>query len=277
MARTNASLIFKTDGETEQLLAEQYAGILENFQTRALSSIVKNATYSGDPKAGSVEFDRMLNAAVEDYNVDATDKHFRFEKVTVNLDINKMIRERANQIDLDQYGPAGIVERKANNYTDSLVAYADDNFFAAAVTEGTELELSAETDRAKLDELIRSVTDVKNNYVNGVDESQVAVFLKSSVYDSLKAYVDTLPNPTAGGVRLGLYGGVEVYRNFRQTKDAIAMVKGAGVQPITVVGTKLQEIPGSVEFYLGLYLRHGVKMIMPELVRWADWSGEVSA
>jgi hypothetical protein len=277
MARTDASLIYKTDGSTEQLLAEVYAGILDNFQTRALSAIVKNQIYSGDPRAGSVEFDRMLNTAVENYNVSATDKHFRFEKVTVNLNLEKMLRERARQWDVDQYGPAGIVERKADSYTNSMVAHADRAFFTTAVSEGTELTLTGGTNRAKLDELIRALTDAETNYADGIDENQIVVFLTSSVYDSLKSDIDTLPNPVDGGVRLGMYGGVQVYRNFRQTADAIAMVKGAGAQPIAPIGVKVQEIPGSVDFYVGLYFKYGVKMLMPELVRWADWSGEVSA
>lgn len=276
MARTNAQLIFQSDGSTAQVLSEAYGGVLENFSKKALSSLVKNPNWTGDPKAGSVEFDRILNTAVENYNPDASDKKFEIEKVTVNIDTPKQIRERANQWDIDEYGIGGIVNRKSQMYTDSMITFADRAFFAKAEEQGSEVSLTAGTDRGKLDELIRTITDAKTDYVDGVDEDLIYVFLKSETWDALKANFDTYSNPAKGGVVMPTYNGVHMYRNFRQTEDAIAMVKGAGAMPIAPIGTAIDKIPGSVEFYIGLYFKYGLKMILPELVKYASF-GEVSA
>lgn len=269
--------IFKADGVTEQVLSEAYGGVLENYSTNALSAIVKNSQWSGDPQSGSVEFDRILNTAVEDYNVSAADKNFKIEKVTVNVDTPKMIRERATQWDLDEYGIDGLIERKSDMYVNSMIMFGDRTFFETAETQGSEVILTADTDRDKLDELIRTITDAKTDYADGVDEGLIHVFLKSSIWDRLKANFDTLPNPAEGGRTLYDYNGVSVHRNFRQTKDAIIMVEGAGAMPIAPIGTAIDKIPGSVEYYIGLYFKYGVDFILPELVKYASFSGSVSA
>lgn len=273
MARTESMAILKANGD-EQLLSEVYGGVLENFSTRALSSIVKNNQWSGDPRSGSVEFDRMLNTAVENYNPDAIDKNLKIEKVTVNVDTPKMIRERATQWDIDEYGIDGIIQRKSDLYTNSMIVFADRAFFTKAETEGSEVTLTASTDKGKLDEFIRTITDATTDYADGIDESMVHVFLKSSVWDRLKGEFEKLPNPANGGVTLFDYNGVNVHRNFRQTEDAIIMVEGAGAMPIAPIGTAVDKIAGSVEYYIGLYFKYGVKMIMPELVKYASFSGE---
>jgi hypothetical protein len=50
------------------------------------------------------------------------------------------------------------------------------------------------------------------------------------------------------------------------------MPVGAGAMPIAPIGTALDKIPGSVEYYIGLYFKYGVKMIMPELVKYASFT-----
>jgi hypothetical protein len=272
MARTNASLIVQDDGTTPQVLSEVYGGVLDNYSQLALSALVKNNQWSGDPQSGSVEFDRIVNTAVEDYNPSATDKKFEIEKVTVNLNTRKMIRERANQWDLDEYGIDGILERKADMYTQSMIAFADKAFFTQAEAEGEEVVLTETTDIGKLDELIRKITDAETSYADGVDESLIHVFLKSATWDKVKSAITQLPNPAEGGVTLYDYNGVNVHRNSRQTKDAIIMVAGAGAMPIAPIGTAVDKIPGTVEYYIGLYFKYGVKMIMPELVKWASFT-----
>jgi hypothetical protein len=276
MARTDSQLIYQDDG-SKQVLSEAYGGVLENYSQGALSARVKNNQWSGDPQSGSVEFDRILNTAVEDYDADAADKHFEIEKVTVNIDTPKMIRERATQWDLDEYGIEGIIERKAEMYTNSMIVFADRQFFSTAENEGSEVTLTSETDRGKLDELIREITDAETDYADGVDESLVHVFLKSDIWDDLKADFDVLSNPAEGGVTLYDYNGVNVHRNFRQTEDAIIMVAGAGAMPIAPIGTAVDKIAGSVEYYIGLYFKYGLKMIMPELVKYASFSETDSA
>lgn len=271
MARTEAISIFKANGTDEQLLSEAYGGVLDNYSTMALSAIVKNSQWSGDPRTGSVEFDRMLNTAVEDYNPEATDKKFKIEKVTVNVDTPKMIRERVTQWDIDEYGIDGIIERKSDLYTNSMIVFADRTFFAKAEAEGEEATLTADTPKGQLDQLIRTITDAKTDYADGVDESLVHVFLKSEAWDTLKGEFEKLPNPANGGVTLYDYNGVNVHRNFRQTKDAIIMVTGAGAMPIAPIGTAVDKIPGSVDYYVGLYFKYGVKMILPELVKYASF------
>jgi hypothetical protein len=270
MARQDSQFIFKTDGETEQVLREVYAGVLDNFETSALSSIVKNKNLSGDPRAGSVEVDRILNAAVEDYDVDASDKGIKIEKVTINVDTPKMIRERFTKWDIDQYGIDGLVGKRSDMYARSMVRFADRLFFETAESAGTERTLTSETTRAKIDELIRYVSDAYTDYADGVETDLIHLFLKSDKYDDFKASIDTYPNPAGGGVTVGDYGGIRVYRNHRQTEDAIVMAEGSIGFPIAPIGVDQDKIPGSVEYYLGLFFKYGIEAVMPELISYAD-------
>jgi hypothetical protein len=277
MARQDSMFIFKSEGSTEQVLREVYAGVLNNFETMALSNIVKNKNLSGDPRAGSVEVDRILNAAVVDYDPSDEDIGIKIEKVTINVDTPKMIREKFYKWDLDQFGVENLIGRRSDMYVRSMVRFADRLFFSTAEAEGNERTLEGDNMREKVDQLIRFVSDATNNYADGVDSDLIHLFLKSDKWDAFKMHIDTYPNPAGGGLTIGDYNGVKVYRNHRQTEDAIVMAEGTIGFPIAPIGVDQDKIPGSVEYYLGLFFKYGIEAVMPELISYGSLGTEVSA
>ena len=139
MARTNAiSLLSGTS--TPATLAEIYGLVIENVQKGALSTALKSNQYSGNPAAGSVEFSRFTNAASKDYGTARTagagDK-ITVKPVTVNLSTHQEIVEEVAKFDLDTFGVADIMRRRADNHAQSMIRELDSAFFAQAATEGT--------------------------------------------------------------------------------------------------------------------------------------------
>ncbi len=275
MARTNAMNIVKEDGSTPALLAELYNGVLDNVAKRALFAQMRNTNLSGDPRSGSVVVRRFANGQVDNYS-DTDDNKLEALEVTVNVNTAKKIRERFVDWDIAQYGIENLISQRTQNYETSMISFMDSVFFAEAEASGTQVTLTGDTDADKLEQLIQSVETVSNDYVNGVDRALITVTLKPAVYGRLRNYIDSQPNPVDGGLRIDTFHGVRVFSNHRQTVDAIVMVNGAIAMPISIVGAKVDQIPGTVESYAGLYFKYGVKTVMPDLVKYASFE-EVSA
>ena len=67
MAREKAlNIADYTDQSTMDNLAEILDGVIENIQTGAVSEAIKNRNGSGDPRGGSVEYKRFVNAQLKD-------------------------------------------------------------------------------------------------------------------------------------------------------------------------------------------------------------------
>ena len=275
MARTKAiSLLAGTDAPAD--LAEVYGLVIDNVQKSTLSTTLKSQQYTGNPAAGSVEFKRFVNSTSKDYGTAraaAKGDQVKAPPVTVNLDQHKEIVEEVAKFDLDTFGVAGVMQRRADNHTLSMAATLDRGFFNAAAGEATAFTpASGVTAIGEIVEsMVQTLETTKNDYVDGVDRSLMALVMRPEQYGKLRTFLDTQANPNVdtAGEEFGMYHGVRVYSCTRLPDgvNALCMVQGAVAQPVVSDQYGAPEkIPLSNDFAVSLFYDYGTKVLTPDLV-----------
>lgn len=280
MSATDALHIYEADGSTEAPLKEVISEIEGSVSAKIVSGFFKNQNIVGDPEAGSVKVSRFLTPSVEDYGTARSagkGDYLKDNFVTVNLDKRKEIVEEINRFDARQYGVTDLLTKRLDQYSRAMAAYLDRAFFTAAISAGSEVTPTSQTIAEQIEELIQSVESVSNGNVDGVDRDMIALAVSPAVWGQLENHIDTLPNPTDGGVRTSLFHGVEIYECTRlDGADVVAMAKGAVAEPAAIDEAKLREIDLSADYSLTLFFNYGVAALMPDLIKYATL-GEVSA
>ena len=269
MARENALSIY-VDNSTMDKLAEIYGDVIDNIQTEAVSEQIKNKNYSGDPRSGSVEIDRFKNATVANLGTARTGgtgaKVKNTGKVVINVDTDKEIVEEVAKKDLKLYGVVDIASRRKINHIKRVAAYLDTQFFATAVSEGTAVTGITDTKiEDVLEKLIQSVETTQNDWVDGVDRDQLVLVVKPSVYGKIRSYIDKVDGTTGATT---YFHEVRLYKNHRQTVDAICMIDGAVAQLVTTDQYDLEKIPLSNDYALSFFFSKGTKAVMPDLIKY---------
>ncbi|MBP5427002.1 MAG: hypothetical protein J6Y29_03820 [Clostridiales bacterium] len=271
MARTDARNIYINDNDKDKL-SEIYGGVIDSVQKGAVSEQIKNKNYSGDPKAGSVEISRFVNATVKDQGTARAggkgDKLID-KPVTVNVDTDKEIVEEFNKTDLRLHGVTGIAEKRKGNHSKRMEAYLDSEFFACAVSEGTNFNTTGDNIIEKLESLILNVETTTNDYVDGVDRDMLVLVVKPAIYSAIKLHINEVANSLTG-VTDKYFNNVRIFSNHRQTKDAICMIDGAVAQPVVADEYDVEKIPLSNNYGLELFFSKGTKAIMPDLIKYAN-------
>lgn len=280
MARTNAISLL-AGASTPATLAEIYGLVIENVQKGALSTALKSNQYSGNPAAGSVEFSRFTNAASKDYGTARTagagDK-ITVKPVTVNLSTHKEIVEEVAKFDLDTFGVADIMRRRADNHTQSMIRELDSAFFAQAVSEGTAFTPASGVTAIQniLESMIQTLETTKNDNTDGVDRGLMACVLSPAKYGEIRTFLDTQSNPSVdtAGEEFGMYHGVRVYSCTRlpAKTNALLMTVGSVAQPVvTYPYGEPEKIPLSNDMAVSLFYDYGTKALTPDLIlKWAE-------
>ncbi len=268
MARQDALSIIFDSKETKDKLAEAGGKLIENIQKNALSSILKNTEYSGDPTSGSVEINRFQNAESNDYGTARSNSKgdkIKNGKVTINIDQDKEIVEEVANKDLRMFGISDIVDRRTKNHANRAIAELDRAFFETAETAATAVTTS-ETDIVEIVEaLIQKAETVKNEYVDGVDRSMLVITATPSAYGKLRKYIDQVDGG-AGNESIGMFHGVEIHSNVRQTADLLIQARGSIAQPVAIDEYEAERIPQSNDFSIDLFYSYGTKAVTPDLV-----------
>lgn len=277
MARTTAISLLQ-GADTPATLEEIYGRVIENVQKSTLSTALKSQNYTGNPAAGSVEFKRFVNAESKDYGTARTagkgDKVIA-PPTTVNLDTHKEIVEEAAKFDLDTFGVANIMRRRADNHVTSMGAELDRNFFTAAANEATAFTPAATDIQEIMEEMIQTLETVRNDYTDGVDRSMMDLVLSPVQYGKLRIFLDTQANPNVdtAGEEFGMYHGVRIYSCTRLPEgvNGLLMLRGAVAQPVVVNQySNPEKIPLSNDFAVSLFYDYGTKALTPDLIfKWA--------
>lgn len=272
MARQNALSIVKTDGSTPEQLAELHGQVIENLQKSALSVRLKNNIFSGDPTAGSVEFDRFKNATSKAYGTARAagegDK-IQDGKITLNIDQDKEIVEEMAQKDVKMFGVPNIMARRAVNHDKVMAAELDRAFFNALVAAGSAHTFTASDVEDKFEELVQLVETTANTYVDGVDRSQIVVTVKPAIYGQLKNKLNELNDRYSENESVRGLNGVEVISNTRQTADWIVFTYQSVGQPVLADQYVDEKIPLSNDHAVELFYHYGTKVLTPDLVHYA--------
>ena len=275
MARTNAISLL-AGASTPATLAEIYGLVIENVQKSTLSTSLKSQQYTGNPAAGSVEFKRFANSEAKTYGTARTaakgDK-ITVPPTTVNLSTHKEIVEEVAKFDLDTFGVAGIMQRRADNHVLTMAADLDRAFFAEANTSGTAFTPRSGVTEIQdiVESMIQTLEVVKNDYTDGVDRGMMDLVLSPAQYGKLRTFLDTQSNPNVdtAGEEFGMYHGVRVYSCTRLAEkcNGLLMIRGAVAQPVVVDQySNPEKIPLSNDFAVSLFYDYGTKALTPDLI-----------
>ena len=275
MARTNAISLL-AGASTPATLAEIYGLVIENVQKSTLSTSLKSQQYTGNPAAGSVEFKRFANSEAKTYGTARTaakgDK-ITVPPTTVNLSTHKEIVEEVAKFDLDTFGVAGIMQRRADNHVLTMAADLDRAFFAEANTSGTAFTPGSGVTEIQdiVESMIQTLEVVKNDYTDGVDRGMMDLVLSPAQYGKLRTFLDTQSNPNVdtAGEEFVMYHGVRVYSCTRLAEkcNGLLMIRGAVAQPVVVDQySNPEKIPLSNDFAVSLFYDYGTKALTPDLI-----------
>lgn len=276
----SALSIFQPNGTTNDALSVSYKAITDQIQKAALSLKLKNTDIEGNPMSGSVIVRRLQTAGVQAYGTARAalaGNKIKNNGIQVNLDTPLEIVEEVNKFDLQQYGLADMIGRRATSFGLKFASDLDYRFFNTAVSQGTLYTAPLFSSMAdRIEGLIQSVENTKNQNVDGVDRSMINLTLSTEAYGLIKNLIDKLPNPVAGGVSVDTFHGVRIYSNIRQTVQAICMVDGAIAQPVIVIDFATVDIPLSAETAMEMFYKLGTQAVMPDLIKYST-NVEVSA
>ena len=193
-------------------------------------------------------------------------------RVINNIDDRQEIVEEYDNTDIKQFGIADLITRRKNSQASSLARYLDTAFFAEAVKSGTEIQslTSATPIEEVLEKVIQTVETVKNDWVDGVDRSQIVLTVTPAIYGKLANYLNKVKNEITGEVDVLFNGQVRIFSNHRQTKAIIAMHEGAIAQDVNVFDFDPQKVPFSNSVEASLFFTQGTKAVEPDLVFYAD-------
>ncbi len=282
MARQDATSLYQVDDNTKLKLMEKYGAVIEAVKAGALSLSLKAQAYSGDPKAGSVEYRRLQTAASKTYGTarsNAAGDKIKADPITVNLNTHREIVEEFKKMEVERLGVDNLVGRRQQAHVLSMITELDTAFFAQAVSAGSEVDVSGEAAvKDKVEALIRDVESTENEYIpKGIDRSFLVLALSPAYYDALEDYINTLPNPANGGVKMDVFKRVRVVPNLNQTKDAIVMATESIAQPVSIMPYETDDIPLSADQAVQMFYDYGTKALMPDLVKYATLGDVASA
>jgi len=274
MARQDA-LSITTNGSTADKLAESYGKVIEAIQLGAISEQIKNKDYSGDPTSGSVEINRFANAASNNYGTArAAGNGTQLEnsgKVTININQDKEIVEEIEEKDVRLFGVGDIIARRRNNHAKRMIATLDSAYFAALESEGTAITVpeSVTTAEGKAELAIQAIETTSNDYVDGVDRDMIVLTVTPAIYAALRDHIDMVSDPTvdSGAKEFGMYHGVRIFSNTRQTKSIIATIYGSAAQPVMVNEYADEKVPLSQAHAVELFYSYGTKAVTPDLIK----------
>jgi hypothetical protein len=276
MARTKAISLIQS-GATKADLKEISGLVIENIQKETLSSGLKSQAYTGNPAAGSVEFKRFKNSASKTYGTaraaGAGDK-LTIPPTPVNLDQHREIVEEAAKFDLDTFGVANIMARRADNHVDTVVAELDEAFFQTGVIAGVSYEPASgmDTIEKKLEDMIQKLETVKNDYVRGIPRSIMRLVCSPSFYGEIRNYLDKSANNAnvdTAAEDFAIFHGVRTYSSVYLPNgiDAVLMIEGAIAQPVVTYPYKDPEkIPLSNDYGVAMFYDYGTKALTPDLI-----------
>lgn len=275
MARTKAISLLQ-NGSVKADLKEISGLVIENIQKTTLSSALKSQSYTGNPAAGSVEYKRFKNSSSSPYGTArgaGKGSEITVPPTPVNLDQHREIVEEAAKFDLDTFGVANIMARRADNHVDTVAAELDGVFFSKAVESGISFEPTGVTNiEEQLEAMIQALETTQNDYVRGIPRNLMNLVCAPSFYGRIRNYLDkTAQNANVDTVaeEFNMFHGVKAYSCVYLPKDieAVLMVEGALALPAVIYPYRDPEkIPLSNDLAVMMFYDYGCKALTPELI-----------
>jgi len=283
----NAKTINYQSTGTKDKLGLAYGQIEGTLIASALSQRLKNTNYiperSSFKKAGTVAVRRFKNAVSQVYGTAraaGAGNVLQNNGVDVKIDTYREIAEEASAVDVAMYNNGSAAELLASRsgaFAAAMAVELDNAYFVQLQTAASTVDLSSKTaiqDKVLL--LVRTLEDVSNENVDKVERSNMVITIHPKFWDDLKSYIDTLPNPVAGGVAITSFHGVEILAAPRQDVDICIQYRGAVAQPVVLGEFKVFVPEFSEDNAAFMSYFYGTKAIMPDLCMKAALEGTIS-
>ena len=271
MAQDALSIL--TTGTTKDKLAEIRGAIIDAIRAKCVSTLIKNNNYSGDPASGSVIFDRFKDAELENYGTArGANKGTVLKnsgKVVLNIDTDKEIVEEIEIKDITLSGINGLLDRRTASHAGRIAAFLDKEFFRITEAAATAVTITPTVTAIedKVEELIAKAETVSNDWVDGVDRSELAITCSPKGYGKLRNLIDKIPgNDGSKAAAIELFHGVRVLNTVRQTADIVVQHVGSVGQLALVNNYNAEKIPLSNAYALSLFVNTGAKAVTPDLI-----------
>ncbi len=274
--RQDALSIELRSSESADKLKEEYGKVIENIQAITLSSQLKNKDLSGDPKSGSVEAKRFVNAEGKAYGTaraNGKGEKIKVAPVTVQINDDTEYIEEVEEKDITMYGVKGLIERRTKNHQDSLAVELDTKFFAEAKNGGsTFVPTTGLSVEDEIESAIVNVETIKNDFVQGVPRNMINVIMTPAYYGKLRNKINSIPNSNGLGqltnYEQGTFNNTKVYSSvFLPTGiDYLVMVDGSVAQPVRTSVCAPEKIGLSDATGFGLFAYKGTKTVTPDLI-----------
>jgi hypothetical protein len=193
--------------------------------------------------------------------------------VTVPVDIDREIVEEIEQKDISLYGVEGLLTRRSQNHTKSMIRELERAFFTAGAADGTSFTPTKTDPNEILEELILQVETTKNDFVDGVDRDMISVTMSPAKYSEVRNFLDTgvhNANIETNIEEFGTFHGVRVYSSIYVPASVgrIAMVDGSIALPVLPMPYDAREIPLSKAIGVALFYSYGAKVVTPDLIQY---------
>lgn len=269
MARI-ASLNILASNDGKDFLSETYGKVINNVMKNTISSQLKNSDLSGNPKSGTVEAKRFVNATVNNYQTARSGGKataVKAKPVVISIDNDKEIIEEVETKDTTMYGVDNLVERRAAECERKLTTVLERAFFDTAAKAGTQVTPVGTTPEAIAEELIQSVETVSNDYVDGVERNMIALVCRPDFYGQLRTYLDATTHNTEGEA-INTYHGVRIFSStyLPSGVKAIAMAQGSVAQPVNTNLYPARQIELSNAYAFGIFFSYGTKAVTEDLI-----------
>lgn len=274
MAREKAlNIADYTDQTTMDNLAEILDGVIENIQTGAVSEALRNKRGSGDPRSGSVEYKRFVNAQLKDKGSarhDGKGEKIVAKPVIINIDDDKEIIEELQLKDVKLYGIDGLAEKRKANFASRVKAYLDRKFFAGCVDEGTQFERGELTEpKAIIDAMIVQAKETSSDFIDGIDAEDLALVVNGTYRKAIKNDLDELPNGTnpANG-EIGMYDSLITYESNRLPEgvNCLVMLKESYALPHYITDYAAEKVLFDDAIALENFVYSGAGALNPEAI-----------
>lgn len=273
MARIASLAILTGTQGGKDYLAESYGKVIENVQKNTISAQLKNTDLSGDPTTGTVEAKRFTNSSSQAYGTarsGGAGTKVTANPVTISINVNRELINEVEEKDTRLYGVEGLVTRKSAMDQKSMERELERAFFTEAVTAGTAATLTATAINKKVEELIQTIENTKNDYVDGVPRDLISVVLDTATYGDLRDFLDTVQNANVdtGAGEFGIFHGVKVYPSVYLPTNTkmIGMVNGSIAQPVVTSLDEAGKFPASDAYHFGMFFYYGTKAVTPDLI-----------
>lgn len=271
MAQDALSIL--TTGATKDKLAEIRGAIIDAIRAKCVSTLIKNNDYSGDPTSGSVTFDRFKDAELNNYGTArGANKGTALKnsgKVILNIDTDKEIVEELEAKDITLSGINGLLNRRTASHAGRVAAFLDKEFFRVAEAAATAVTITPTVTaiEEKVEELIAKAETVSNDWVDGMDRSDLVITCSPKGYGKLRNLIDKIPgNDGSKAEAIELFHGVRVINTVRQTADIMIQRVGSVGQLALVNDYDAEKIPLSNAYALSLFVNTGAKAVTPDLI-----------